>query len=616
MGDEFRRIFPCSGERDALNNKAETAALKLLLCLPADYVSPDFLHELLGAEFPLEGVLAGLCRKGLVLMDAETGSCLLPLALRPALDEHFRPEPGDAAPLMAYIAGRLSLAQEDSSLKDWLGLGRTVMDLFRNSRDPGLAEFRHTMIKKLCETGACDEAGELLEIPDQAFETALPARRRLKDPSEEKAGFLVPYLSLCDALVVSPAGTAAGLYYDEENMFAPMLVILEQSLMARVLVKAAENLGVPVVENGVLAENLAVYGKLGEAIPDLCFRAVAAVLSRVQGKRRPVLRKAGKGKVPRPLKVELGETLMGFFGEKDREGFGIEGSVLAEPLDRIRKRLCKLLGYSVPSIKVSLNKGLKADEYRICFKGIEAGRGRLDLNWFDAAGLGFGPEEFETAARAGAEIIIRQVDDLALHRAPDLLGRDEVQALLDKAEEKYPVATGEVKSLLSLGSIRDILRGLVGEQVSIRHIQVVLETLADWGGFGPAPNEVIIEQIRSSLKRQICQEYADGRQVIRVLTLESKLEQRFTDRVMFREGDEQTAANAWDDWVEAFSPAIRGMEEKGLPPVILCSPASRSLVKEFTRKQFPNLAVLSYVEIPPDINVEPVGEIRLEDGAL
>ncbi|MDR2618871.1 MAG: FHIPEP family type III secretion protein [Treponema sp.] len=616
MGDEFRRIFPCTGERDALNNKAETAALKLLLCLPADYVSPDFLHELLGAEFPLEGVLAGLCRKGLVVTDAETGSCLLPLALRPALSERYRPELKDAAPLMAYIAGRLSQAKEDSGLKDWLGLGRTVLDLFRNSRDPELAEFRHTVIKKLYETGAYDEARELLEIPEQAFETALPARRSPKDPSEEKAGFLVPYLSLCDALVVSPAGTAAGLHYDEENMFAPMLVILEQGLMARVLVRAAENLGVPVVGNGVLAENLAAYGKLGEAIPDLCFRAVAAVLSRVQGKRRPALRKTGKRKVSRPLKVELGETLMSFLGEKDREALGTEGPVLAEPLDRIRKRLRKLLGYSVPSIKVSLNKSLETDEYRICFKGIEARRGRLDLNWFDASGKGFGPEELKTAAKAGAEVIIRQVDALALNRAPDLLGRDEVQALLDKAEEKYPVVTGEIKGLLSLGSIRDILRGLVGEQVSIRHIQVILETLADWGGFGPAPNELIIEQIRSSLKRQICQEYADGRQVIRVLTLESKLEQRFADRGMFREGEEQISGNAWDEWVEAFSPAIRGMEEKGLPPVILCSPASRLLVKEFTRKQFPNLAVLSYVEIPSDINVEPVGEIRLEDGAL
>jgi flagellar biosynthesis protein FlhA len=54
------------------------------------------------------------------------------------------------------------------------------------------------------------------------------------------------------------------------------------------------------------------------------------------------------------------------------------------------------------------------------------------------------------------------------------------------------------------------------------------------------------------------------------------------------------------------------MEERGFPPVVLCSPKARSHVKEATRRKLPNLAVLSYVEIPQDISVEPVGEIRFE----
>jgi flagellar biosynthesis protein FlhA len=123
---------------------------------------------------------------------------------------------------------------------------------------------------------------------------------------------------------------------------------------------------------------------------------------------------------------------------------------------------------------------------------------------------------------------------------------------------------------------------------------------------------VIIEQIRQSLKRQICLEYADDGLTLRVLTLDSNLDQSLADHSFGQDSREAAGVNLWDDYMEAFSPAIRGMEEQGLHPVILCSPMARSWVKEMTRKKFPNLAVLSYIEIPPDISVEPVGEIRFD----
>jgi flagellar biosynthesis protein FlhA len=220
-------------------------------------------------------------------------------------------------------------------------------------------------------------------------------------------------------------------------------------------------------------------------------------------------------------------------------------------------------------------------------------------------------KRLKTVLESVAGNIGRDVDEIAMRRAPELLGRDEVQLILDMAEEKYPVVTGEVKSLLNLGSIRDIFRGLLSEHVSIRNLPVILETLADWGSYGPAPGEIIIEQIRLALKRQICQEYASGAN-IKALTLEAKLDERLSDRTMLREGEE----SLWDKCIAALSPAIKGMEENNLPPVVICSPGARTWVKELTRKKFPALAVLSYIEIPPDFNVEPIGEIRLFDGAL
>ena len=420
----------------------------------------------------------------------------------------------------------------------------------------------------------------------------------------EKIKTLLPYISASDVLISGGDDILAGLRHDEENMYIPIIILLEQGISFVEIKDAASACGVAVLENDALARNLLTYGKLGEIIPELCSREISAVIARMGKKSRPPAgaEKKEANRPKRPIKLELGETLMSFLGDN---------AFLEQGLGRIVKKLSRLLGYTIPPIGISVNPRLKGGEYRVLFRGIEAGRFSLELGWYKSLDLGLSAEQLQTAARTAALSMIDHAGELIQKRAPELLGRDEVQAILDRAEDKYPVVTGEVKSLLSLGSIRDILRGLVGEQVSIRHIQVILETLADWGNFGPVPNEIIIEQIRQSLKRQICLQYADDKQIIRVLTLEARLEQKFSDKaVLSRDTGFAVPEN---EWLEAFAPAIRGMEEKGLKPVILCSPVARSWIKEFTRMKFPNLAVLSYIEIPQDINVIPVGEISLND---
>jgi flagellar biosynthesis protein FlhA len=424
-------------------------------------------------------------------------------------------------------------------------------------------------------------------------------------------------------VIVSGKGHAAALKYDEENMFAPMIVILAKDASADDLIRAAENMGVPVIKNIMLAKNLVSYGKTGKSIPESAYQDVSLVFMRI-GSRKPgrlpevqKTRKAIPVKVPRPLSLELGASLFALTGE----GPGRE-ALLVKPLNTIRKKLIRLLGFSIPLFQVSRGLKLKNDEYRIHFKGLEAGRSRVELGWYQAADsaaiptayfpdIMASPENLRAAAKAASSVLVRHANEVIQRRAPELLGRDEVEAILDAAEEKYPVVTGEVKSLLPLGIIREILQGIVSEQVSISHIAVIRETLADWGSFGPAPCDMIIEQIRLSLKRQICLEYADESLTLRVLTLEPEFEKGFADYSPASRTDPNKNNPIADDWVNVISSAARGMEERGFPPVVLCSPMARLPLKEATRRKFPNLAVLSYMEIPPDISVESVGEIRL-----
>jgi flagellar biosynthesis protein FlhA len=626
-GEAFARFFPSRVSHPSYKKETaeytrhETEVLKLFRCLPLEYVSAEFLESLLGPRFPLGDTLASLTARGVLLRNEQNGGFLLS---RPGGDDCV-PEVKDGAALMGLISDNLNRARDrnDGSARlNWLDFGRSVLEKFEGRQEPELTEFRRTLVKNYCDAGRWEAAKELMEkIPPEKSRLPVGDRRERNAgyPSGESLRLLLPYISFCDVIIANRPSAAVGLRFDDENMFAPMIMVLEEGFLVEAVIRAAENLGVPVTENNMLAGNLLAYGKLGETIPDLCYRAVALLLARLgtrrASRRRQVFRKNGRGlrvKIKRPLLVELGGAVWSLMYENPEQE-----NLLAAPLAQIRRRLRRLLGFSLPAIRVIKNERLRGEDYRVLFKGIEAGRGRLDLAWYSGAEsenpvdqVLNSPGRIRAAAAAGAGIIIRRVEEIALRRAPDLLGRDEIQAILDGAEEKFPVVTGEVKNLLSLGSIRDILQSLVSEQVSIRHIEVILETLADWGNFGPAPNEVIIEQIRQSLKRQICLEYADDGLTLRVLTLDSTLDERFAARAMVEPGEARNHGNLPEDFMELFSPAIRGMEEQGLRPVILCSPMARYWVKEMTRRKFPDLAVLSYIEIPADIRVEPVGEIR------
>ena len=433
------------------------------------------------------------------------------------------------------------------------------------------------------------------ETPEESQNTPSPALDYEENfEPEAAASVLSSCILFCNAIIAGEEA-AVGLKYDEENMFAPMIVLLEMNASAEALVWAAENLGVPIIKNSALARNLASHGRAGDIIPESCFRDVSLALTKLGSTRlRKPVRRFGKGrrsmpvKIPRPVSIELGASIFALTEEEPGREV-----LLKKPLDEMRKRLRRLLGISIQPFAVSFSARLKNDEYRILFKGLEAGRGRLDL-------VMKGPGNLRMAAAAASSALLRHTAEIIQRRAPELLGRDEVEAILDAAEEKYPVVTGEVKGILSLGLVREILQSLVSEQVSIRHIAIILEALADWGSLGPAPSEIIVGEIRQSLKRQICMDYADEKMILRVLTLEPKLEKRFSERITS------------EDCAELVSQAAQGMEERGFPPVVLCSPKARSHVKEATRKKFPSLAVLSFMEIPSDINVEALGEIRME----
>ncbi|MEJ5188480.1 MAG: FHIPEP family type III secretion protein, partial [Breznakiellaceae bacterium] len=211
-------------------------------------------------------------------------------------------------------------------------------------------------------------------------------------------------------------------------------------------------------------------------------------------------------------------------------------------------------------------------------------------------------------------IIATHLTEIIKRHAAEILGRQETQGILETLKKEYPAVVEEAQKLLSLGEIQKVLQALLREQVSIRNMVAILEALADYGGI-TKDTQFLTEKARQALARQICLQYADEERVLRVLTLEQSLEQKIIDsRVETSSGTVAVLEPAVQRaWIKALSRSVAAMQERGLIPIILCSEAARPLVKSSTERELPDLVVLSVPEIVPDVTVEAVGEIRLEE---
>ncbi len=338
-----------------------------------------------------------------------------------------------------------------------------------------------------------------------------------------------------------------------------------------------------------------------------------------------------------PLSLELGYGLIPLV---DKE----QGAELLERITRIRRETALDLGLVVPRIRIIDNMRLEPSDYSLKIKGMEVGKGTIRMGSFLAINPGgereeipgekaFDPafhlpalwiseEDRDKAERAGytvvdsPSIIATHLTEVIKHHAPEILGRQEVQSLVDTVKADYPAVVDEVLKLFGLGELQKVLQGLLSEQVSIRNLVVILETVAD---YGPITKDVsfLIEKVRQALARQICLQYADDDKVLHVLTLEPSLEQKIIDS---RHDGVGGAVAALEPefmrlWINAITNTFRNTQNMGYLPVLLTSEAARALVKNSTQREIPDLTVLSVPEIAPGIRVESLGEVQISDQA-
>lgn len=226
----------------------------------------------------------------------------------------------------------------------------------------------------------------------------------------------------------------------------------------------------------------------------------------------------------------------------------------------------------------------------------------------------------EKAERAGytvvdsPSIIATHLTEVIKSHAAEILGRQEVQRILDTLKSDYPAVVEECTKSLSLGEIQKVMQGLLTEQVSVRNMVAILETLADYAGVSKDVG-FLIEKSRQALGRQICLQHADEEKTLRVLTIDPGLEQRIIDSRMETASGVIAALEPGMQrkWINTLTNVVKTVQEQGHFPIVLCSEAARPLVKSSAKREIPDLVVLSVPEISSDIKVEALGEITLEE---
>jgi flagellar biosynthesis protein FlhA len=189
-----------------------------------------------------------------------------------------------------------------------------------------------------------------------------------------------------------------------------------------------------------------------------------------------------------------------------------------------------------------------------------------------------------------------------------------VRTLLDNLKESNATVVDElVPGVMNVGDVHRVLQNLLREKVSIRDLQLILETLANVAPRNKNP-EVLTEYVRNALAPRICEVFKNENNAIPVITLDPNLEAKLESSLQETDGGFRLALSPGDVGriIAAAGVQIEKVRLTGETPIAICSPTIRSQLKRLTESNYRDLIVLSYNEIVPGIEIRSLGMITLE----
>lgn len=320
----------------------------------------------------------------------------------------------------------------------------------------------------------------------------------------------------------------------------------------------------------------------------------------------------------------------------------VEGGELVERIRSVRRQFALDYGFIVPPIHIRDNVRLKGPEYRLLLRGAVLGNGELRTGHllamdpgnvtsplegiptkepaFGLDALWLSEADKERAQFAGytvvdlTTIITTHLTELIRSNMHELLGRQDVQYLLDNVAKESPKIIEElVPKELSVGQVQQVLAHLLREQISIRDLKTVLETLADWAGTTKQP-ERLAEYARKRLSRNITAKFLTNEGILPLVSINPALERTLGEAL--QQTDEGSYLALEPPMAQALISRLAKLSERfgeiGQTPLILASAQVRAALSRFVERFVPGFAVISHQEIAPNTRVQSLGVVNLE----
>ena len=334
-----------------------------------------------------------------------------------------------------------------------------------------------------------------------------------------------------------------------------------------------------------------------------------------------------------PVEMEFGYSLIPLIDEGS-------GGKMINRIVIFRRQYAQEMGFVIPSVMLRDSSALNTNQYVIRIKGEEVARGEILVDYYlalepaspagnidgiETVEPAYGipskwilPENREMAEIYGYTVIdplsvmLTHLSEVIRQHAWELLSRQEVVKLVENVKRTAPELVAEViPDLISYGNFQKVLVELLREDIPIRDLETILESVSD-AAMKTKDLAQIIESVRESLKRTITRKFCEGGQ-LRVITLDAELEKSMV--ASLTKGEQGYFMALSPDVMQAFITQIGGCVKKFAElsgkPVILTSQVLRIYVYRLLQPFYPNICVLSFNEVGADVQIQTIGNIKL-----
>lgn len=317
-----------------------------------------------------------------------------------------------------------------------------------------------------------------------------------------------------------------------------------------------------------------------------------------------------------------------------------QGGELLQRIKALRKQMASEMGFIVPSIHIRDNLQLRPNEYAVLIKGVEVAKGELlaghymaitpedpgpEIKGVRTREPAFGlpavwvTEDDREAVQASglvvvdtATVITTHLTELVKNHVDELIGRMEVQTLIDGLANLYPKVVEElVPKVIPIGVLQKVLQRLLRERVSIRDLITIIETLADYVPMTKNA-DILVGYVRQALARSITRQYMDESGNIVVLMVAPNVEEAIGKSIQHMEYESFVTPdpNMTNRLIGNIQNAVSLCTKRGVQPILLSAPNVRIHIRKIVERFFPNVIILSHNEIVRDANIMSIGMIE------